>query len=144
MIKNFRERYPIIREMILYGIIGGGSALLDTLFYVLFTRVFTWPDLLSNFLSVNIGIAVSFCLNTYFNFKKHDRLKQRAVSFFCVGYAGLLLSTGLLFFGVQILHFDDLLIKIVSIFIVAAFQFVLNKLITYGKIGSAKGTKENG
>lgn len=138
MIRKVVKRFPILKEMFFYGLIGGTSALLDTLSYVAFTRCFGWEGLISNFLSVNIGITVSFFLNSYITFKKTDQILKRALSFFCVGYLGLLLSTGMLYLGVQVLGYHDLVVKLVSVFVVAAFQFVLNKLITYGKVGGRK------
>ncbi len=47
---------------------------------------------LANFISINCGMAASFVLNTYFNFRKTNRISIRAASFFAVGYMGLLLS----------------------------------------------------
>lgn len=63
-----------------------------------------------------------------------DNLLNRAVSFYTVGYMGLLLSMGLLFIGADYLNFDEMPVKIVSVFIVAGFQFVLNKLITFRRM----------
>jgi putative flippase GtrA len=134
MINRIIARYPILRETFLYAIIGGFSAFTDSCFYYLFTRWFLLSELFSNFLSVNIGIAISFLLNTFVNFRKTSNLHKRAMSFYLVGYMGLGLSTLLLFVGINYLDINDLIVKFVSIFVVAAFQFILNKTITYGKI----------
>lgn len=120
--------------MFLYGLIGGGSSLLDTFCYIILTHYFTCGLFLANFISVNIGITCSFILNTYFNFKKSNKLGKRAISFFAVGYCGLGLSFLLLYIGTNLLHINDIIVKLVSIVFVAAFQFILNKMITYSKI----------
>ena len=137
-LKKFLTDHPIIPQIFLYGIIGGTSSAIDMICYTLLSRFTPIHDLLANFIGINIGIAISFLLNTYFNFKKTDSIKKRAISFFSVGYLGLLLSMLIMFLGVEVANINDLIVKLCSIVIVAAFQFVLNKLITFGKIGSNK------
>ncbi len=124
----------LLKEIVLYGIIGGTSSLMDSVVYYVLTRSLTFSEFVSNFISVNIGITISFLLNTFINFKKSDKLFKRAVSFYTVGYFGLGLSMLILYIGVHLLEMSDMVVKLGSIFIVAAFQFVLNKLVTYGKI----------
>ena len=48
-----------------------------------------------------------------------------------VGYCGLALSMLIVYLGGNVFHIGELITKVISIFIVAAFQFVLNKLITF-------------
>lgn len=127
-------KHTLLREMFLYGIIGLLAAGSDSGLYYLFTRTFLLNEFLANFFSINIGITISFCLNTYVNFKKTNSMPKRALSFYSIGYAGLGLSTLLLYVGTQFLNINDFIVKIISVFIVAAFQYVLNKFITYGKI----------
>lgn len=124
----------MFHQAIMYGLIGGGSSLLDTLCYIFFTRNFEWNKYFSNFLSINLGITCSFFLNTYFNFRKTDKLAKRGLSFFCIGYCGMALSVLLMFIGVDLLRFNDITVKLISIFIVALFQFILNKIVTFSKI----------
>lgn len=132
--KELLKNKKLLKEIMFYGIIGGTSSLMDSVVYYILTRSITFGEFFSNFISVNIGITISFLLNTFINFKKSDKLFKRAVSFYTVGYFGLGLSMLILYIGVQLLEMNDMIVKLGSIFIVAAFQFVLNKLVTYGKI----------
>jgi putative flippase GtrA len=127
------ERFQILKEGFLYGLIGGFAATVDALLYIFLTRIFHLNSFTANFISINIGITISFFLNSFYNFRLTDNLKKRAIRFFCVGYLGLVLSMVILFLGTNVFKLNDLLIKILSVFIVAAFQFVLNKLITFQK-----------
>lgn len=131
---KYSFKNPLLKEIFLYGMIGGVSSLIDSGFYYIFTRNFSLNELQANFISVNIGITISFLLNTFYNFRKTNKIRTRALSFYAVGYFGLVLSTLFLYVGVQIFEANDLVVKIISIFIVAAVQFILNKLITYGQI----------
>lgn len=121
----------LIREIVLYGIIGGIAASTDSfVFYLLSGRIDMYA---SNFISINIGITLSFLMNMYVNFKVFDRIIKRAFSFFTVGYTGLCLSMLILFMGVELADLPKMDVKILSVFLVAAVQFTLNKLITFKK-----------
>ena len=122
----------LIREMFLYGIFGLFSASMDTLSFFLLSKT-SIPLLLSNFISVNIGITISFFLNTYLNFKKKDEVGKRAIKFFGVGYIGLILSMLIMWVGVDVLNQKQMLVKIGSVVFVAAVQYLLNKFVTYKK-----------
>jgi len=112
-------------------VMGLTAASLDTITYYLLTRSTHLNEYLANFIGINIGISVSFYLNAFYNFKKTDKLKARAAKFFLVGYVGLLLSMIILYLGTRVLIINDIYVKVGSIFVVAAFQFVLNKLFTF-------------
>lgn len=121
----------LFREMFLYGIIGLFSATMDTLSFMLLSKGVNVPIMLANFLGVNLGIFISFYLNTYINFRKTDELKIRAFKFFCVGYLGLLISTVIMYAGINIMKAEQLYVKVFSVIIVAAIQYILNKFITF-------------
>jgi len=131
---KFIERFDkvLVRQVVLYGIIGGGSALLDFLLFTLFVRGFGLNEYLANAFSIHAGIAMSFLLNSRFNFKKTDRAFFRATSFYLTGLFGLALSQGILWFG-MFLSVDVLLTKFISIFFVAAVQFTINKFVTFNR-----------
>jgi putative flippase GtrA len=122
----------LIRQIVLYGIIGGGSAFLDFMLFTLMYKQFGMNEYLVNVISVHAGIAMSFILNRKFNFKKTDRVLFRAVSFYLTGLFGLALSQGLLWFG-GVLLLPVVMVKFTSIFIVAAVQFVINKQVAFNK-----------
>jgi len=122
----------LVRQILLYGVIGWCSALLDLLLFTLLYYGFSVNEFLTNVISVHAGIALSFILNRKFNFKKTDRVLFRVVSFYLIGLLGLLLSNGLLWLG-RAMTLLVMPVKITSVFIVAIVQFTLNKLIAFGK-----------
>ena len=123
----------LIRELFLYGIIGGGSALLDFLLFTLMYSRLGVNEYVANGISVHVGIATSFLLNRSFNFKKTDRVLFRAASFYLTGLFGLALSYGILWVGDRLLPLSVVAVKFCSIFIVAFVQFVINKLVAFRK-----------
>ena len=122
----------LVRQVVLYGIIGGASALLDFLLFTLFYMSLGLNMYLSNGFSIHAGIAMSFLLNRRFNFKKTDKTLFRAVSFYLTGLFGLALSQGILWLG-DVLSLEAVLSKFISIFFVAAVQFTINKFVTFKK-----------
>ena len=126
----FNECKRLLKELVLYGVIGLFSASIDTLsFYLLRRYGLLLP--VANFIGVNIGIFLSFFLNTYLNFKKTTELKKRAVTFFFVGYCGLAVSSVIMYVGVRRMGKWELAVKVLSVMIVAGLQFLLNKFITF-------------
>ena len=87
-------------------------------------------------MSVLVGITTSFLLNRAYNFKVKDHTKRRFVTFLTVGLCGLLLSNLILYVGIDMLHLNDLVVKITSIILVVGFQFIVNKFVTF-RVGDA-------
>lgn len=120
----------LFRQLVSYGIIGIMCSGVDTVLFALFTYVLHGNDLVSNFISVSIGITMSFFLNRRFTFKVSDHAARRYAMFFAVGMCGLALSEGMLVLAASI-GMEAIVMKVISIFVVAAFQFVLNKLVSF-------------
>ena len=120
----------VVRQVLLYGIIGCTSALFDFLLFALMHQVMGMNEYLANIFSIHAGIALSFTLNRKFNFKKTDKTLFRAIPFYLTGLFGLLLSQGLLWLGSTLL-LPTLLTKLFSILIVGATQFTINKFVSF-------------
>lgn len=123
--------YKKYRNLILYGIIGCFSSGLDFLAYTLFVSVLGWHYIVSNVLSVLVGITTSFILNRNINFKVKDKTKQRFSIFLFVGLCGMLLSNLILWLCVEQAGMNKIVSKLLSIILVVLFQYILNKNITF-------------
>ena len=135
MIKGLREKlgedkFTTLMQFIKYGIIGGICAGLDYFLSILIHDSLGISEFIANFIGVNSGIALSFILNTFLNFKQTDDIWRKALSFFGIGYFGLALSTGIIALC-KVFDMDFRISKLISVVVVALIQFVLNKLITY-------------
>lgn len=128
---NIKELLFKYRELILYGIIGGLCASLD---FGVYTLLSLWiPFLWANIISVHCGIFCSFVLNRNYNFKVKDNTGKRFISFYLVGLAGLGLSELLIYLLTVKFEWHYIVAKLLTVFVVALFQFVLNKLITFNR-----------
>ena len=122
-----KERW---RQLILYGIIGSFSAFLDFLLYTALISIGLFY-IQANGISVLVGIGTSFLLNRHLNFKVKDEVLRRFAIFLVIGLAGLMLSNLILYGCIEWIGLDKLLSKLLSIVLVALFQFILNKYITF-------------
>ncbi len=127
-------RNRLFAQLIKYGIFGGLGALSD---FLVFTALHAWfhvPVIPANVVSILVGITVSFLLNSSITFAKTDYRAQRAMRFFAVGIAGLLLSNLLLYLLTSPLQVAAVWAKLVTIPIIALLQFVLNRSWTFAEI----------
>ncbi len=123
-------RRVLLRQVLSYGIIGVTSALLDaTVFWLLFTFA-SAPAHVANVVGISCGISLSFSLNRIFTFDRRDRVASRFAVFFAVGLGGMALSAVLLEAG-MLLGFPAMGVKLFTIPVVAALQFVLNRTVTF-------------
>lgn len=131
---NYRfTKKLFLKEFFLYGLIGIMSASIDSGVFIILTNI-NINIYIANFIGVNLGIFISFILNTFINFKTTDKIFKRALSFFKIGYIGMVISMIIMYLGNDVFNIDEIKVKITSIFIVALFQFIMNKLFTFKEI----------
>jgi putative flippase GtrA len=131
ILNTFLKLFEKYKNFILYGLIGVTGVTIDYLIFNLLTTQLSMNIFLANIISVTAGIINNFILNTLFNFKKKDKILLRFLSFFTVGLLGLGLSSLILKIFVDILEFNVLFVKVLSIIIVVIVQYVLNKNISF-------------
>lgn len=119
------------RTLILYGLIGGLSSSIDFIVYSLLVSYVGLNYILSNSISVLIGIITSFTLNRKYNFKVKDKKYRRFIIFLCVGLCGMIISNLILYLCIDILSLHELISKLLSIVLVVIVQFIINKYITF-------------
>ncbi|WP_297815321.1 GtrA family protein [uncultured Lactobacillus sp.] len=88
---------------------------------------------LANFVSSSCGLINNFFWNSFANFKVHDKLLLRFISYYLVGQITTLFTTGCLFIFVDKLGYDKIIVKVISTFIATLIQFVINKVLTFRK-----------
>lgn len=115
----------------MYIIIGCFAASIDFVVFTLLSKYAGMYYLAANCISVLAGIATSFSLNRTYNFKVKDKTIRRFSIFLMVGLCGMLLSNLILWMGIDKMGGDELIVKLASIFLVALFQFLLNKYVTF-------------
>ncbi|MBQ3095231.1 MAG: GtrA family protein [Clostridia bacterium] len=134
MIKKLLTIYrsnPIWRQLLLYALIGGTCAMIDFGIFSLCNHFLALDPLVANIIGCVIGMLCSFFLNYYINFKANSHFLRRLLSFLTVGSIGLLFSELIMHIGANMIEANEYLVKFLSVFLVAALQFLLNKFITF-------------
>ena len=125
-------RYPILRNILLYGVFGGLAFVLDYALSLTLTKTVmkNAPEIASIIGNV-AGFIFTFLTNTFWNFKVKGKFALRAASYGGITLFGMGVSTLCIHLLKSAMPFA--LLKLLVLIFVSAIQFVLNKLITYNE-----------
>ena len=131
-IKSNKNLIALLKNLILYGLIGGTAAVLDYGIFALVNHLSgsTIPEI-SSICGQTVGFIFSFTLNTFINFKKTDKLLKRFLSYLVIVLIGMAITTVAIYLLKNII--DIYLLKFLCLVVVSLIQFILNKTITYGE-----------
>ena len=119
-------------QLVKYVLIGVLGLVVDFGIYTILTH-FKMNVEIANIISSTCGIINNFLWNSYTNFKVHDRMILRFISYFIVGQITTVFTTVSLFIFVTKLGYPHLIVKIVATFVATLIQFVINKVVTFRK-----------
>jgi putative flippase GtrA len=114
-----------------YVLIGGFAATLDLLVFIFLYNTIHLNPTISTVISTSVGIITSFLLNAFLNFKKRNVLLKRFVLFYLTGVVGLMISAAVIHVAHDRLLINANIAKLLSIPLVVAVQFVLNKRFSF-------------
>lgn len=121
------ERSRTVRQLIRYTLIGGSGVTLDLVVFLLLHNWAGMDEQLANALSTTLAITNNFALNARFTFERRDRPVVRFLRFYAVGLTGIALTDLLFLAFTDGLGIDADIVKLGSMPLVLALQFVLNK-----------------
>ena len=149
MIERIRALYKKFREEISYLFWGGMTTLVSYGSYFLFTRGFHLDPLVSNVLSWICAVAFAFIVNKIFVFHsaswKPATVAGEAWKFVSARIFSFVLEMAIMFLGVKILHFNDLIVKVIATVIIVILNYFLSKFLIFrkahgdGEAGAADG-----
>lgn len=119
-------------QFLLYCICGGIGVTSDYLVYYAAITFGIWYQA-ANVLGYLTGTLVSFFLNRKITFAVHDQLVRRLAIFLGVAFVGFLASALLLWLLVDFMSIDAKIAKALTLPVVVALQFSLNRRITFGQ-----------
>lgn len=119
-------------QLVKYVLIGILGLVVDFGVYTILTY-FKMNVEIANIISSTCGIINNFFWNSYTNFKVHDRLILRFISYFLVGQITTIFTTISLFIFATKMGFPHLIVKIIATFVATLIQFIINKIITFRK-----------
>lgn len=110
-------------------VVGAINTGVDFGIYLVLTRIFLFPYVLSTIISVSIAIIVSYLLHKTVTFRNTEPHTANGIlKFLGVSVTGLVLNASIVYAGVHILGIHDLYAKICATLIVMIWSFLLQKL----------------
>ncbi|MGW7254170.1 GtrA family protein [Streptomyces sp. NPDC054834] len=116
-----------MRQLVRYTLIGGSGVTLDLVVFLLLHNWAGMDEQFANAISTTLAITNNFALNARFTFERRDRLVVRFLRFYAVGLTGIALTDLLFLAFTDGLGINANIVKLGSMPLVLALQFVLNK-----------------
>lgn len=125
------------RETILYLVFGGLTTLINIGSYWLLTSVFSVDFMVANALAWLISVLFAFVTNKLFVFDSKSLAAALVLKEFMLFLGARLFSgaldMGIMYLFVDILRFNDMVIKVLSNIIVIVVNYILSKLVIFKK-----------
>ena len=127
------------KEIILYIIFGFLTTVVSLTVYYVSTKTFLNPDVplqlqIANIISWVVGVLFAFFTNRKYVFDSNNTNKIKEFFSFVVSRISTLLADmAIMWLGVSLLGFNDLLIKIISQIVVIVGNYILSKFIIFKK-----------
>lgn len=124
-------------EIILYGFFGVCTTLVNILVYYIFSHIFNLGTIISTVIAWILSVLFAFVTNKIWVFKskswQKDIFIKEAISFFSCRLLTGLLDIGIMYIFVDILKFNDIIIKVISNIIVIIINYIASKLVIFSK-----------
>ena len=127
------KKFPVLKQVIKFGIVGISNIAIDVLVYWLFTRFFHLYYILAATVSFLVANVWSYFWNRRWTFHDDNRAVIRQYfKFLAANIIAIILNLGVLFVLVDFLHLNDITAKIIASIIVGLINFAINKKWAFG------------
>lgn len=134
---KIKELYLKYKEVINYLFFGGCTFLVSIISFYLFNKVLAFNEHIANVISWILAVSFAYVTNKKYVFEsktedKKDLLKEIG-SFVSARLLTLVMEEIILVVGVNLLHIDSMIVKIVAQVIVIVSNYFLSKLFIFKK-----------
>jgi len=116
-----------------YLVIGLMAMVIDVGLYFLLYGTLGMSPVLATIISVAVAILFGFWGNQKYNFKVNDNIWKRFISYASINSVGMVLSIVFIYVFNSKLGFDAGIVKILSLGVIVAMQYLLNRIISFNK-----------
>lgn len=118
----------LISQLFKFGIVGGIAFLIDYAIFALLTLIGI-NYLIAQIISFTISLMFNYIASVKWVFDTKTRTKNTTIVFILLSIIGLELNEILLYIGVDILNYHELIVKLFATVVVMIFNFITRKLI---------------
>ena len=135
--EKIKELYKKYKEIIMYLIFGGLTTLVNIVAYFILARLLNIETVASRIIALIVSILFAYITNKIFVFEsktnnKKDLLREMISFFACRALSGVM-DVAIMYVTVDLWHFNDIIMKIISNIIVIIVNYVFSKLIIFKK-----------
>lgn len=124
-------------ELVSYIFAGAATTVVNYVVYFLATRLGGLAVIPGTLVAWAFAVAFGYCINKAFVFKTHCAsvmdLVREASSFVAMRLVSLGMETLLMYLTVEVLHFNDLVMKLIVNLLVIILNYVFSKLFIFKK-----------
>ena len=125
------------RELVLYLVFGGLTTALNYVAYLLFTRVLSWGTMPATAVAWAVSVLFAYVTNKLWVFESRDLrpayvLRELGSFIACRLFSGLV-DLGVMYLTVDLWHWNDLVMKLVSNVVVIVLNYIFSKLLIFRK-----------
>ena len=124
-------------EIISYGFFGVCTTLVNILVYYVFSHIFNLSTIISTIIAWILSVLFAYVTNKIWVFKSKswdkNILIKEMISFFSCRLLTGLLDIAIMYIFVDILKFNDIIIKVLSNIIVIILNYIASKLVIFSK-----------
>ncbi len=137
ILSPFRPLYLKHKEMLLYLFFGGLAFLVNIGAYALCARGFGINPLLSNIIAWVIALLFAYVTNRVWVFDSKVKRAKGVLIELLLFSAGrlvtLLIEEGMLWVGIDLMHSNDMIVKLIAQIVVIIGNYIISKLIVFRK-----------
>lgn len=132
-----KEFWQKRKEVILYLVFGGLTTLVNLAVYFVCDNWFHWGTIASTIIAWFLSVLFAFITNKLLVFESRDRttktLLYESISFFACRLFSGVLDLFIMWLTVDVFHWNNMLMKIISNVIVVILNYIFSKLIIFRK-----------
>lgn len=131
-ILKFGRHYALSREVLFYLVFGVLTTLVNIISYAILSRVFVVGTVGANVIAWFLAVLFAYLTNRRWVFLSRGRnVVREATAFFSGRLATGVLDTIVMFITVELLGWNDLVMKVISNFIVIILNYVISKFFVF-------------
>ena len=127
------KRFPVLKQVIKFGIVGASNIFVDVLVYWLLTRSGHLYYILAATISFLVANIWSYFWNRRWTFRDSSpAVIRQYLKFLAANIIAILLNLGVLFVLVDFFGLNDIISKIIASIVVGLINFAINKKWAFG------------
>ena len=134
-LRIFQPFYKKYKEILLYLFFGGLTFIVSIGSYVFFEFVTGMSPLIANIFSWILAVSFAYITNRIWVFTDIAHGVQKVIKEVCAFFGGrvvtLIIEEAILFFGISVLNFESVVVKVIGQIVVIISNYFISKILVF-------------